>query len=181
MGFPTFASGDVLTAADMNAVGLWLVKTQTVGTGVASVTVTDAFSSTYDNYRVTWTGGTMSALAVLELYMGAAAAGTSYQGARVSATTAGVSTLQGMANADRWIYAGVGSTVFAIADFDIYNPQAARRTGFHSKYFEFGASNSFGTSTGILDNNTQYTSFTLDGNGGVTLTGGTIRVYGYRN
>ncbi len=49
MTYPSFSAGDILTAADMNAVGLWLVKTQTVGTAVASVTVTDAFSSTYDN------------------------------------------------------------------------------------------------------------------------------------
>ena len=46
---PTFSSGSVLTAAQMNAVGLWLVKTQTVGTAVSSVSVTDVFSSNYDN------------------------------------------------------------------------------------------------------------------------------------
>jgi len=56
MSFPSFASGEVLTAADMNAVGLWLVKTQTVGTGVPSVVVTDAFSANYDNYLVTISG-----------------------------------------------------------------------------------------------------------------------------
>jgi len=49
MTYPSFTSGDILTAADMNAVGLWLVKTQTVGTAVSSVQVTGAFSSTYDN------------------------------------------------------------------------------------------------------------------------------------
>jgi hypothetical protein len=37
---PDFSSGAVLTAAQMNSVGLWLVKTQTVGTTVSSVAVT---------------------------------------------------------------------------------------------------------------------------------------------
>ena len=70
MTYPSFTSGEVLTAADMNAVGLWLVKTQTVGTAVASVTVTDAFSSTYDNYRIIYTGGAASTSCVLSLQFG---------------------------------------------------------------------------------------------------------------
>jgi hypothetical protein len=36
--------------------GLTLVKTQTVGTAVSSVTVTNAFSATFENYRVSFTG-----------------------------------------------------------------------------------------------------------------------------
>jgi hypothetical protein len=51
MTYP-WASGEVLTAADLNAyAGLILVKTQTIGTAVSSVTVTGAFSSTFQNYR----------------------------------------------------------------------------------------------------------------------------------
>jgi len=46
MTFPVFASGDVLNASDMNGVGLWLVKTQAVGSGVASVTVTGHLAPT---------------------------------------------------------------------------------------------------------------------------------------
>ena len=57
---PTFSSGAVLTAAQMNSVGMWLVKTQTVGTAVSSVTVTGAFSADYDNYLILMSGGTGS-------------------------------------------------------------------------------------------------------------------------
>ena len=49
---PVFSAGAVLTAAQMNAVGLWEIKTQTIGTGVASFEVTGAFSSDYDNYKI---------------------------------------------------------------------------------------------------------------------------------
>lgn len=181
MAFPSFASGDVLTATDMNAVGLWLVKTQTVGTGVASVTVTNAFSSTYDNYRIIYTGGTMSASALIEVYMGAAPAGTAYQSARVSYSVLGAANAIGDNNKDRWFYGGVGGTAYAFCAFDLYNPFLTQKTFFHSQYVEFLASSAFGTTTGLLDNSTSYSSFTLDGNGAATMTGGTIRVYGYRN
>jgi len=52
MPFP-FTNGDVLTAADLNASsGLVLVKSQTITGTPTSVTITDAFSSTFTNYRV---------------------------------------------------------------------------------------------------------------------------------
>jgi len=44
------ATGDVRVAG--NPVGLVLVKSQDIGSAVSSVTVTGAFSSSYDNYRV---------------------------------------------------------------------------------------------------------------------------------
>ena len=40
--------------------GLRLIKKQTIGTGVSSVTVTGAFSATYDNYKIIVTGGSNS-------------------------------------------------------------------------------------------------------------------------
>lgn len=49
MTFPVFASGEVLTAADMNAVGLWLVKTQTFSASTR-IEVDNVFTSTYTNY-----------------------------------------------------------------------------------------------------------------------------------
>jgi hypothetical protein len=51
MGFPSFNAGEVLTAADMNAVGLWKVTTATV-TAQPTLTVDNCFSANYANYRV---------------------------------------------------------------------------------------------------------------------------------
>lgn len=54
MAFP-YSSGDVLTAADLNqSSGLVFIKSLTVGSGVSSVTITNAFSSTFQNYKVTF-------------------------------------------------------------------------------------------------------------------------------
>ena len=56
MAVKTFTTGEVLTASDTNTYlnngGLVYISGTTVGTGVSSVTVSSAFSSTYDNYRV---------------------------------------------------------------------------------------------------------------------------------
>lgn len=51
MTYP-FAAGTTLTAAAMNTIGMFHVKTQTISGTPTSVTVTDAFSSDFDNYRI---------------------------------------------------------------------------------------------------------------------------------
>jgi hypothetical protein len=93
---PTFSSGTVLTAAQMNAVGLWLVKTQTIGNAVSSVAVTNAFSTDYDNYKIIISGGASSAQAFLTLQLGASATGYYYANSGV--TYAGVAFVGGASN-----------------------------------------------------------------------------------
>jgi len=51
MSFPSFATGEVLTAADMNAVGLWKTAAVTFS-GSSGVEVQNCFSSNYTNYKV---------------------------------------------------------------------------------------------------------------------------------
>jgi len=51
MTYPVFASGDVLNASDMNAVGLWLVASTTFS-GSTGVEMSNCFSSSYTNYEV---------------------------------------------------------------------------------------------------------------------------------
>jgi hypothetical protein len=58
------------------APGLVLIKTETIGTTVGSVNVTDAFSSTYENYKIIISGGASSATgAYLTLKLGASVTG----------------------------------------------------------------------------------------------------------
>lgn len=177
MGFPSFASGDILTATDMNAVGLWLVKTQTVGTAVSSVAVTGAFSSTYANYLITLQGGTSSADCSIGISLGASATG--YYGFMVyGAVTA--NTVIGIArnNLTLMNYVGGGSAgQAAIVNVQVMGPNAAAYTQFIGRYQN---STNYGTMQGEHRVATAYTDFTLTPDTG-TLTGGTIRVYGYRN
>jgi len=182
MTFPSFTSGEILRATDMNAVGLWLVKSQTVGTGVSSVTVTGAFSADYDNYRIVYSGGVSSALCLMQIYMGASPAANGYYGSRSSTTVGGVFNGTGNINTGDWSFANAVNTNHSVTSFDLYQPFLSARTSIFSQYVETNAgSSTFGIYGGYLDNSTSYTSFTLDPQGANTITGGTIRVYGYRN
>ena len=178
MTFPVFASGDVLNASDMNGVGLWLVKTQAVGSGVASVTVTGAFSSDYDNYRIVYGGGTGSTAITLSLQLGASTTGY-YSVVNYAAYAALATPLStGDSNQALWRYVGYADANYAQMSFDLIAPNLARWTTFNAA--TWAATTVAGTSSGIHQVATAYTAFTLGVNTG-TLTGGTIRVYGYRN
>jgi hypothetical protein len=177
MTFPVFASGDVLNASDMNAVGLWLVKTQAVGSGVASVTVTGAFSADYDNYLVTYDGGTASTGTQLAMKLGSTATG--YYGTLIYAQYSATTVLANVPdnNAVRWNYVGDAQTTWTHLAVRLSNPYKTTRTVFSCTY---NAATVSGTTNGFLDNATSYTAFDIIAGTG-TLTGGTIRVYGYRN
>lgn len=177
MGFP-YSSGDVLTAADLNASsGLVLVKTQAVGSGVSSVTVTNAFNSTFDNYLITDNGGTMSSDTALMFHFGSSSSGGNYYfhlsyGSFLSTTPQGAA-----GNAvNQFTYAG-GSAGARTAHMTVLNASTAAYKIMHSivRY-----STVYGTAVGYYGAATQYTSFTLKPLSG-TMTGGTIRVYGYNN
>jgi hypothetical protein len=177
MSFPSFASGEVLTAADMNAVGLWLVKTQTIGTGVASVTVTGAFSTDYDNYRVIYQMGDSSATAELRLTFNNST-GTTYSHGGVYVQYGSITVFGETANnVNTGIRVGNTNVDLSSCVFDIFSPFLTTPTHVTSNH----ADATFWSVRGGRDSNVaSQTAFTLTPGGG-TLTGGTIRVYGYRN
>ena len=176
MTYPVFATGDVLPASDMNAIGLWLVKTQTVGTNVSSVTVSGAFSADYDNYKIIYSGGVGSSLHNMRLQLGSAS--TSYFGGAVYTTFAGVGPLAiGDNNSARFSYVGGGDTSGSTLTVELRMPFASVAT-YISAVVDTGTS--FGFYNGRYFPTTSFTAFTMSPDSG-TITGGTIRVYGYRN
>jgi hypothetical protein len=175
MTFPVFSVGEVLRAQDMNAVGLWLVKTQTVGTGVSSVTVTGAFSADYDNYKVVYSGGVGSAVHNMRLQLGSAS--TSYFGFAPYGTFGGM-TVFGINdnNAARFSYVGGGDTSGSSLSVELRQPFAATATYISA---DLNTGTSFGYYAGRYFPTTSFTAFTFSPDSG-TLTGGTVSVYGYR-
>jgi hypothetical protein len=178
MTYPTFNSGDVLTAAEMNAVGLWLVKTQAVGNAVSSVAVTGAFTSDYANYFVTLSGGTGSASSNIGLFL--TGSSTNYHG-YLNYGTSTSATVQGsnVNNGVSFVFVG-GATAGQAAHVScqLLGPNVAAYTKCVAGAYQNG--DAFGSFAGEHRVATAYTGFTiLPGSG--TLTGGTIRVYGYRN
>jgi hypothetical protein len=183
------STGQVLTVASgvpswatpaAGGAGLTLVKSQTIGSAVSSVTVTDAFSSTYDNYLITLNGGSASNDTNLRLTLGSTTAG--YYGIGYYMFY-GTATVSAISDANLGFYTiGIGNTNTLQADCSLQNPNLAKRTVFVSNAVGASSTHNILNLSGFLDNNTQYTAFTLtSSNGAATLTGGTIRVYGYQN
>ena len=179
MSFPLFASGDVLNASDMNGVGLWLVKTQTVGTGVASVTVTGAFSADYDNYLITYEGAVVSASGeAVRLQLGSTTTG--YFGNLIYGSfTSPTPAVIGDNNTANWTHCAGANNNRTNASINLYNP--FRTVPTHVFSYIYADSSNAGTKRGFLNNSTSYTAFTMLAGTTGNFTGGTIRVYGYRN
>jgi hypothetical protein len=159
--------------------GLILIKTQTIGSAVSSVTVTGAFNSTYDNYLIIISGGVASASTVLNMILGSTVTG--YYGNYISAAYTGTTvTNANDNNAARWLYVGYGDTSSLSMLNTIGAPFLTKNTTIKNTYASTSTTGSSGTYTGYLNNSTSYTDFTLTCNtGGTTMTGGTIYVYGY--
>lgn len=174
MTFPIFAAGDVLRATDMNAVGLWLIKTQTIGTGVSAQTVTGAFSSTFDNYLINISGGTTTGNTNIDFKLGAVTSGYRFNyvyGSYASGTPA----VSGTTSGGNIPFVGFGNTVGLVASINVLSPFLACPT---AVYADGGSLGSFtGRVQGFDVSNTAFTSFVISLGSG-TMTGGTIRVYG---
>ena len=169
---PVFVSGAILTAAQMNAAGMWLIKTQTIGSAVASVAVTDVFSADYENYKIVVTGGVGSTGQAIALKLGTSTA-SYYQVFPYQAYNA-TQTLLFVNNGAAFTYAGESNTSTKTVDVDLLGPFIAKFTGFGGFYIGSVA----GTVMGRHESATSHTGFTLSVAG--TMTGGTIAVYGYR-
>ena len=173
---PTFVAGQPLTAAQMNTIGAHLVKTQSLNTGTTTVSVTSAFSADYDNYLIEVSGGTMSGLSAIAVTMTGSAA--SYYGSLLY-TPLGTGTPTGSANnnAASWTLVGVGSTTYIALRFEMADPYLAKPTRILNS--SYASTTDAGSYNGQHNVATSYTGFTLTAS--TNFTGGTIRVYGYRN
>ena len=175
MTFPTFSVGEVLRAQDMNAVGLWLVKTQTIGSGVTTQQVTSCFSADYDDYLVTVSGGTTSGNTALLFRCGTQASGYRFSYLYTSYTNS--PTAVGTVSSAAIDYVGFGNTTGLNAIINVSSPFLGGPTMVAADGGSIG--NFAGRVTGIEPSNTSFTGMTLVASSG-TMTGGTIRVYGYR-
>jgi hypothetical protein len=168
----------LFTALGGNYPGLRLIKKQTIGSGVSSVAVTGAFSSVYENYKIIVSGGVGSASGDLTLVMGATATGYYVSGYFVSVYGAGGAlNVVTIANAVS-ISVGTTSTNGTAAEIEIQSPNLAKRTMFSMRGAQAATNGISFNTNAFLNNDTQYTGFTLTPTSG-TLTGGTIYVYGY--
>jgi hypothetical protein len=169
----------LVTTATCSSGGTAVGGVVTIGSAVSSVTVTTAFSATYDNYKITVSGGTGSTAMAVLMTLGSTSAG--YYWGLQGADFAGSTSANGASNTSSWRVAAANTTTFSTT-LDLMSPNLAKNTAFAGSYLLPTASSAgtMGNTGGFLNDSTQYTAFTLTPSTG-TLTGGTIRVYGYQN
>ena len=162
-----------------NPQGLELIATQTIGSGVTNVTVSNCFSSTYDNYRVIL-NSTGSSAGSVGIRVGSSV--TEYYGFLFYGEWTAITPSSQHSNnlaLHRYIGGCSGASQSVHASCDILSPFKAEYTRFsNGTYLD---TTSIGTSQGIHKVASSYSSCELLFQGGGTMTGGTIRVYGYRN
>jgi hypothetical protein len=182
MTFPTFTVGETLRAADMNAVGLWLTKTQAVGaSAVTTLDVTSCFSADYDNYVIAFNGisvsGNMSVL--FTLLNGSTPVSSGWVASEFYCGVGGTGLTGQLSN-------GAGGTAFCSAAtassglasvIEIQSPFLAQNTHFtysvtDSAFYRFGFA--------LHQSNTSYNGFRVTASSGITMVNGSISVYGRR-
>jgi hypothetical protein len=173
---PDFTAGQVLTAAQMNQAGMWLVKSQAVGTAVPSVTVTNAFNADFNAYKIIATNVVSSAAGFCTFQLTGLTTG--YYGNIIIANySSGSVTSFGTNNGSSAERAGGMDGLFLNFNIDVVNPFLARPTTIQGHYQEQSVA---GVLTYVQNSSTSSSGFTLTCEATRTLTGGTINVYGYR-
>lgn len=166
--FNTFAANPALqyiTQVNINAV---------------TTTVSNVFSSTYNNYRLEWSGVFCSNNAsTCPLISFTGGAGTAHFDGIKTTDQTGANTFNSQNGTGYWITAYAGGTTAingSTITQDIYNPFNTVDTTYTSK-FSFNQGGGF--AGGIVKSSTSYTGFTITGLFATNVTG-TLRIYGYR-
>lgn len=169
-----------ITGGVVPKLALDLVAVATIPSGAASVTVSNCFSSKYDNYKIIISGnGSGSTDTDLALRIGNSS--SQYYSAFLHSTYGSNSALAASSpsNTDRIRYIGSAGVSHLAGTFELINPYLAKWTNIYAGSMDYAAIYS-GTTTGVHAIATSYTDFTILVSSG-TISGGTVRVYGYRN
>lgn len=167
------------TAISTNA-GLNLITSVNVGSAVSSVTVSNCFSSTYDNYKIMYSNGDVSTSnGDLRLSLSGITTGYGNSWLRAYSVSSTVSNGYTGAGASSWLLTqAVHVDAQPVFDVDILGPYLTQYSflkGWAYSYWQ-DAQQLLG---GIVTSTSSATGFTVTGSG-TTITGGTISVYGYK-
>ena len=178
-----YSVGDTYTQSQMTSLldakspvsttGLVLITQATVGTAVSSITVTSAFSAAYDNYRIIFSGGAASSAGEFNLSLGGITSGYSTSLIYATNTTAAAATENSRSS---WFWAGSFDGSNCESTIELTNPFSTVRKTYNSGLKVVTAR---GTANGFCTSTASATAFTLTPTTG-TITGGTIKVYGYK-
>jgi hypothetical protein len=181
MSYPSFSVGEVLTAADMNAVGLWKVASGTLSLSTTATNVTGVFSSTYKQYRIllNYTARSTTNRVDMRYINGTTPTSSGYYQAGIAPDFASNTTLyMQRSNNDPQLY-GIGTASAQLGvSFDIFNANKADVTMHqgHMNDRNSGYVYSFG---GLQTSSTVFTGFQLFTSTGTATV--EYQVFGYRD
>jgi len=112
--------------------------------------------------------------------LGSTATGYYFAGYYTGGTWAATVNGDGAANTTFWTV-GNGTTNILSGNIEVIAPNLAKMTSYSSVFVSGLTTNGYGQhNQGVLNDTTQYTAFTITTSTG-TMTGGTVKVYGYVN
>jgi hypothetical protein len=189
MTYPSFSSGEVLRATDMNAVGMWKVGTFTASGTSRALVCDNVFTSDYRNYKVVIKMGGVSNTNWLYFQFidtaGTTVSGSYFATAYLRDFTAG-STAVGVINTSGSVplgYMANGVSNPTGAEVTIYGPRQAEWTTVNGQ--TTGISSGVAYQAGEIYATCNPTPNTLrglrfDNIAGTNMTG-TVTIYGYNN
>lgn len=187
MSFPSFTAGDVLTATDMNAVGLWKITEQSASGSATSMSFNNCFSSSYQNYRIMidyFQPATAGRGVLMRMRVGGVdATANDYfyalQGLYVDSTSSSVCET-GVGYANTGLYNSANTIAICSSTIDIYAPNKAERTMMNIVSSLYNSQ--FGSRVGFAEHNlsTAYDGFTLYLSNTGNITNLRVKVYGYK-
>ena len=186
MAVKTFTTGEVLTASDTNTylanAGLVYITSLTWSSTSNAQQINNCFTSTYDNYRITFTGiGNQSTPTGLNFRLvdGTTPDSTAnYYYTEMYQTTAGTPSGYWSTGVGQMSMGRIGDNYNAFA-LDIFSPQTTNPTAFLVQATAFGNSNLYnGNAYGYKNTTTAYEGLYLYIGAGTWA--GTLTVMGYR-
>ena len=131
---PDFVAGQVLTAAQMNLAGSWVVKQDTIASGASSATISAAFNADFTHYRVlihniSVAAGTPNIL--FQLRTGATTANTAYYFGGTNSNYVNRTDVN-TANTSSWIAGYANTSAASTIDCMIYRPFEVATTNYYS-------------------------------------------------
>ena len=181
MPVPDFSPGEVLTAAAMDSIGLWLVGSGTLSLSTTPTNVTGVFDSTkYTNYRViinTTARSTSNRFDIKYIVGTTATSSTYFQGGIGSSFASNTTIYMQRTNNDTQLFGQTGATEQSMW-FDIFRPNDAAPTLHTGQLMnrQSGFAYSFG---GMQDFSTAFTGFQLFTDTGTATV--EYQVFGYRD
>ena len=156
--------------------GLVFIKSQTIGTAVSSVTVSDVFSSAFDNYRIILSNISCTSTDNVVFCRLDNHTSTTYDITLPYWRPDGTSGVYVQNGTNNGLAIG-GTGANASSACDLFGPYL---TGIKRATCVYTTDNAGGTASSWDTSTASRTGFTFRPSGG-TMTGGTVRVYGYRD